>query len=50
MLRLLPFALACLCSLPLLAADPSAPTTQSDPAAAPPAGWIDATPRLMGRS
>ena len=48
MLRLLPFALACLCSLPLLAADPSAPTTQSDPAAAPPAGWIDATPTPYG--
>ena len=48
MLRLLPFALACLCSLPLLAADPFASTTQSDPAAAPPAGWIDATPTPYG--
>jgi uncharacterized protein (DUF302 family) len=46
--RLLPFALACLYSLPLLAADPPAPTPPPDPAAAPSAGWVDAAPTPYG--
>jgi uncharacterized protein (DUF302 family) len=45
MMRLFSFALACLCSLPLLAAEP---TAQPDPATVPSPGWIDATPTPYG--
>jgi len=48
MMRLFYFALACLCSLPLLAAEPPAPTAQPKPATVPPSGWIDATPSPYG--
>jgi uncharacterized protein (DUF302 family) len=48
MMRFFPFALACLCSLPLLAAEPPAPPPKADPATVPPPGWIDATPTPYG--
>lgn len=48
MKRLVSFAFAWLCSLAALAADPPAAAVKPEQPAAPPAGWIDATPTPYG--